>query len=102
MLIVGQMIGGWSVDDLVSLGVPRTYRAHDLSGDLALLKVTAWSPQGVEAQRRELAALRELSHPGVTAILDAGADRDLGIVWTAFAWVDAESLLDRLQAAGPL
>lgn len=91
--------GAWTIEDLVSLGVPRTYRVrHTRLGTTALMKVTPWSKHTADGQAREIGALRRIRHPGLSEVLDSSVDREADLLWTAFAWFDGESLLDRLQS----
>ncbi len=92
------MLGSWRVEDIVSLGVPRTFRARHVGvATDALLKVVPHVEATVDAQEREVAALRNLVHPGLPMVLDFGVDPDAGVVWTAFEWIDREPLADRLM-----
>lgn len=95
---VGDRFGSWTIEDLVSLGIPRTYRVrHVTLGTPALLKVTPWSEQTEAGQAREVEALKHLTHTGVCEVLGFGHDRERNLLWTAFAWFDGDSLLDQLQ-----
>lgn len=101
MYIRGEKAGSWAIDDVVSLGMPRTFKArHAEVGTDALLKVVPHSVATAEGQAREVEALKRLSHPNLPEVLDFGVDHDKGLLWTAFRWIDAESLLDRLRAGG--
>lgn len=48
-------------------------------------------------QARELEALKRIATKGVCEVLGHGLDRERALLWTAFAWFDVDSLLDRLQ-----
>ncbi|MEQ1502387.1 MAG: serine/threonine-protein kinase [Myxococcota bacterium] len=99
MLTVGQTTGSWKVEDLVGLGVPRTYRARHVEvGTSALLKITPLSNQSQAAQTREVGGLRVLDHQSIPEVLDFGTDHEQNVVWTAFRWYEGESLADRLQS----
>jgi serine/threonine protein kinase len=90
-------VGSWLVDDAVSLGVPRTYRAHHASvGTSALLEVMPLSKATQEGQQREVVALKKLNHRCVPEVLDYGVDHERELVWTVFKWFDGEPLEDRL------
>ena len=100
MLPTGAVVGSWRVEDIVSLGVPRTFRARHVGVSTeALLKVVPHAKAQAEAQEREVAALRNLVHPALPQVLDFGIDPDAGVVWTAFEWRAACRLFRDLGAA---
>ena len=93
----GEAAGSWLVDDILSLGEPRTFKAHHVGvGTEALLKVVPASKATTDGQDREVAALRELSHESLPEVLDFGVEHDREMVWTAFRWFEADPLQDRL------
>ena len=102
MLFPGKSTGSWLIDDLVGLGLPRTYKARHLeAGSECRLKVLPRSDSTLAAQKREVNALEGISHEAVPKVLDFGIDPERDIVWTAFAWFDAEPLEDQLLT-GPI
>ncbi|MCA9494601.1 MAG: serine/threonine protein kinase [Myxococcales bacterium] len=102
MLTIGQKAGNWVLEDLVSLGIPRTFRArHSDVGTKGLLKLLPLSEATKDQQKREAEALRQLRHASIPEVLDFGVDHERDLVWTVFAWFEGETLLDRLQR-GPL
>ena len=102
MLFPGTSTGSWMIDDLVGLGMPRTYKARHLDlGSECRLKVLPRTALTVAAQQRETATLGHLRHAALAEVVDHGSDADLDLVWTAFAWFEAEELADSLLE-GPL
>ncbi len=102
MLFPGKSTGSWLIDDLVGLGMPRTYKARHVEvGSECRLKVLPRSETTLASQKREVQALRTLEHDSVPDLLDYGVDTQRNIVWTAFAWFDADPLEDQLLS-GPL
>lgn len=98
MLTLGQKAGNWMLEDLVSLGVPRTFRARHVEvGTPALVKLQPLSRATEEQQQRELEALRRLRHPSLPEVLDFGVEHHVGVLWTVFSWYEGETLLDRSQ-----
>ncbi|MEZ6186640.1 MAG: tetratricopeptide repeat protein [Planctomycetota bacterium] len=79
------------------------YRAQDAEGQPVALKLLhAHRADDPRSRRRfvtEVQALARLQHPGLVAILGAGEHE--GIPWLALAYVEGESLQDRLRR-GPL
>ena len=102
MLFPGKSTGNWLIDDLVGLGMPRTYKArHVEMGSECRLKVLPKTDSTLAAQKREVQALRTLDHQSVPGLLDYGVDTQRNLVWTAFDWFDAEPLDDQLLT-GPI
>ncbi|HHO52863.1 MAG TPA: hypothetical protein ENK18_18800 [Deltaproteobacteria bacterium] len=102
MLFPGKSTGSWLIDDLVGLGMPRTYKARHLEvGSECRLKVLPRTETTLSSQRREVEALRSISHEAVPEVLDSGVDQERELVWTAFTWFEAEPLEDQLLA-GPI
>ena len=102
MLFPGKSTGSWLIDDLVGLGMPRTYKARHVEVGLECrLKVLPKTESTLAAQKREVQALRTLQHDSVPGLLDYGVDTQRNLVWTAFSWFDAEALDDQLLA-GPI
>ncbi|MEO0605395.1 MAG: serine/threonine-protein kinase, partial [Myxococcota bacterium] len=102
VLFPGTSTGSWLIDDLVGLGMPRTYKARHLDlGSECRLKVLPKTPSTVAAQQRETTALGHLQHDGLAEVVDYGADEEQDLIWTAFAWFEADELEDVLLS-GPL
>ncbi|MBX2798866.1 MAG: protein kinase [Myxococcales bacterium] len=102
MLFPGKSTGSWLIDDLVGLGMPRTYKARHVEvGSECRLKVLPKTDSTLAAQKREVQALRTLHHEAIPGLLDYGVDTQRNLVWTAFAWFDAEPLEDQLLS-GPM
>lgn len=102
MLFPGKSTGSWLIDDLVGLGMPRTYKARHVEvGSECRLKVLPRTETTLSSQQREVEALRSISHEAVPEVLDFGVDQERDLVWTAFAWFEAEPLEDQLLT-GPI
>lgn len=102
MLLPGKSTGSWLIDDLVGLGMPRTYKARHVEvGSECRLKVLPKTESTAAAQRREVQALRTIQHEAIPGLLDYGVDPQRNLVWTAFGWFEAESL-DDVLLSGPL
>ena len=102
VLLPGKSTGSWLIDDLVGLGMPRTYKARHVEvGSECRLKVLPKTDSTVAAQRREVQALRTLQHDAVPGLLDYGVDAQRNLVWTAFGWFEADTLDDHLLS-GPM
>lgn len=96
MLSPSDRVGSWQIDDLVSMGVPRTYRARHDTGTEALIEVMPLSKATMEGQKREVDALQRLKHPSLPDVVDFGVDHERDLVWTAFRWFAGEPLEDRM------
>lgn len=97
MLKHGDKVGSWVIDDLVSMGIPRTFRAHHESvGTEALVETMPLSKATMEGQKREVDALQRLKHASLPEVMDFGVDHERQDVWTAFRWFGGEALQDRL------
>ncbi|MEN0063853.1 MAG: serine/threonine-protein kinase [Myxococcota bacterium] len=102
MLFPGTSTGSWLIDDLVGLGMPRTYKARHLDmGSECRLKVLPKTATTLAAQERETNALDHLRHEALAEVVDYGSDNDQDLVWTAFAWFEADELEDGLLV-GPM
>jgi serine/threonine protein kinase len=81
--------------------MPRLYKAHHVEvGTEVLLKVVPWSEATAARQDREVRALRVCQHHALPEVLDFGLDPERELVWTAFAWYEAEPLGDRMLGEG--
>jgi len=102
MIMVGQQLGGWHVEELISVAGAHAFRAqHSQLDTAALLRVHPLSQATDEGQQREVGAMQALVHDAVPEILDFGVDHESGVIWTAYTWTDAEPLADRMLA-GPV
>jgi serine/threonine protein kinase len=102
VLSPGQQVGSWILEDVVALGIPRTFRArHDTVGTAAVLELVPLSKATMEGQKRKVDALQRLTHPSLPEVVDFGVDHEREFVWTAFKWFEGEHLHDRL-VRGPL
>lgn len=102
VLFPGTSTGSWLIDDLVGLGMPRTYKARHLHRNSECrLKVMPRTPGTLASQRRETEALANLRHDALTEVVDFGTDDEQDFIWTAFDWFEAEPLEDGLLA-GPM
>ena len=92
--LVGQKIGSWIIDGLLSDGGMGTvYRAHrdstEFKQDVALKLIRAGleSPQLVAQFERERLLLAKLSHSNIARLIDGGTSED-GLPWLAMEYVD--------------
>jgi serine/threonine-protein kinase len=104
--MIGSRLGKWIVDREIGRGgMGRVYLGHEENGDqLAALKVLsadlALEPGFVERFEREIAVLRELSHPNIVRFFEAGKQDNLH--YYAMEYVDGEDLDDVVQKQGRL
>ncbi|HEX9887984.1 MAG TPA: protein kinase, partial [Nitriliruptorales bacterium] len=92
-------------EPIASGGAAIVWRGFDdaLSRSVALKLLhphLASDPDTVERFRREAVAAARLSHPNAVAIYDTG--QQLDVVYLVMEYVDGPSLLDVLQASGPM
>lgn len=104
-LPVGTVLGGYRVvEDIGPGGTSRVYRAVSLAGgtEVALKVLTAETVEDeVFMQRfeRELAICKQLVHPHIALLLDAGEDE--GRYYLVMEYLHGEDLKDRFER-GPL
>ena len=93
-------IGPYRVTGLIGAGgMGQVYAALDGQGRGLAIKVLLGSSQATPAQRarftREIQALRQIEHPNVVSVLDAGEQG--GVLWFAMPALPGESLEARLR-----
>src|SRR5688500_11079757 len=85
--------GAWEVLDVLGRGgMGVVFRARDplTDAEAAIKTVATAEPVHADALRREIAALRDLRHPGVPALLEAGPRDDTP--WYAMELVPGSTL----------
>ncbi len=99
----GDRLGDWVIDEVLTYTEPLLYAAHNANvvDKTVVLKVAPWDKATAALHRRELFALRTLSHNTIPTRVDAGVEAEDGLRWCAFEPFRAESLADQLLR-GPL
>jgi serine/threonine protein kinase len=102
----GDVLGPWLLDELIGEGgMGLVFRAtHGQTGSVAALKLI--KPELAHAEEharrfvREARAAREVRHPNLVGVLDAGQSD--GQAWLALEYVPGRALDVRLREEGPL
>ena len=96
----------YRLEALLGVGaMGKVFRATDTAKDQAVaLKVlhldTARKPQVLERFRREAEILRELGHPGIVQVYEAGQSAE-GIDYLSMELLQGETLRSRIKGRGP-
>ena len=102
----GITVGGFAVEKLISVGgMGKLFLARQLSMDrLVALKILppqfCADPENVERFLNEVRMAARLQHPNVVSAYEAGTDE--GVHYLAMQYIEGQSLVDRIQAEGPL
>lgn len=104
-LALGTRIGGFVLDEKLGEGaVGVVYRATSASGEVVALKILkkqlAQDPVFRQRFAHEARAAREVDHPHLVPIVDAGEDGDYH--YLAVSYVQGVTLEQRIKEAGPL
>jgi serine/threonine protein kinase len=106
VIAAGDVLGPWRLDELIGEGgMGVVFRAtHTRNGSVAALKLIkeelAHSEEHARRFVREARAAREVRHPNLVGVLDAGHSD--GHAWLALEYVAGRGLDVRLREEGPL
>jgi len=104
MLVKGDRISRWIVDEVVSMGTPLHCVCHEPSDPTqrVLVKVAPRKRRRVSGGlRAEANSLRLFDHPVIPTLISAGEDRAHGAYYLATSAFEGSSIADRL-ITGPL
>lgn len=103
----GAFVGGWVVEERISVGTMATvYRVHHSSrGERGALKVLLrrhlFDPVALGRFELEGRALERVAHPVVVRCLDGGTLPD-GLPYWVLEWLEGQTLAARIAQRGPL
>lgn len=87
-------------------GMARVFKANDLLRSNAQVAVKIFNQERIERTildevfNRETSALKELQHPGIVEMLDAGIDDDSGQPFVVLEWMET-NLTDQVRSSPP-
>lgn len=105
--MIGEVIGRWAIErEIATGGFGHVFEARHLDhGGSAALKLLhpryAASPEMRSRFEREIEALREVAHPNIVQLLDAGITAD-GAPFLCMERLVGETVAARVERTGPL